>query len=82
METKQIKLIMIIIILFSCNEDKIYVFSEDCIDKLLIDKNPDCTMDVEYVCGCNGYFYINSYWAIADGVTDYWEATPETNCKN
>ena len=38
-------------------------------------------MEVDYVCGCNGQLYINVCHANADGLTETWDATVESNCK-
>ena len=39
-------------------------------------------MEIDYVCGCNGYLYANECWAMRDGNTSWVTATVETNCKN
>ena len=46
------------------------------------DKELVCTMEIDYVCGCNGYLYANECWAMRDGNTSWVTATVETNCKN
>ena len=38
-------------------------------------------MEIDYVCGCNGFLYANECWAIRDGNTSWTAATVETNCK-
>ena len=71
---------MIIIILFGmlsgCNEDNI---PSDCLEEP--NKDLVCTMEIDYVCGCNGFLYANECWAIRDGNTSWIAATVETNCK-
>jgi len=74
-------IILLIIILASCKED--FIVPYNCIDKTKIVPYKDrvCTMDVEYVCGCNGQMYINICHAESDGLTNTWPATLQTNCK-
>ena len=74
-------IILLIIILASCKED--FIVPYNCIDesKIVPYKDRVCTMDVEYVCGCNGQMYINKCHAEADGLTNIWPATIKTNCK-
>ena len=71
---------MIIIILFGmlsgCNEDNIPL---DCLEEP--NKDLVCTMEIDYVCGCNGFLYANECWAMRDGNTSWTGATVETNCK-
>ena len=76
--------IMIIILLgmcSGCKED--FIVPYNCIDedKIVPYSERVCTMDVNYVCVCNGYLYINQCYAAADGNTSWTEATVETNCK-
>ena len=76
--------IMIIILLgmcSGCKED--FIIPAGCIDESKIIPYIDrvCTMDVEYVCGCDGKIYINKCHAEADGLTSTWPTTLETNCK-
>jgi len=75
-------IIVLICVLSSCNED--FIVPYNCIDKSKIVPYIDrvCTMEVEYVCGCNGQTYINRCHAEADGLTNIWSATLKTNCKN
>ena len=72
----------LLLILVSCSED--FITPTDCINesKIIPYKDRICTMEVEYVCGCNGQTYINKCHAEADGLTNIWSATLETNCKN
>ena len=72
----------LLIVLVGCNEE--FVIPENCIDenKIIPYKDRVCTMEVDYVCGCNGVLYINSCHAEAEGVTDFWSATLIANCKS
>ena len=74
-------IIVLIVVLTSCDED--FVAINDCVDKskIVLYKDLTCTLEVEYVCGCNGWMYINKCYAEADGVTNTWSATLKTNCK-
>ena len=74
-------IIVLIVVLVSCDEDLIVPYN--CIDKSKIVPYIDrvCTMEVEYICGCDGLLYINICHAEADGVTNTWSATLKTNCK-
>ena len=74
-------IIIILFLLTSCKED--FIVPYNCIDesKIVPYKDRVCTMDVEYVCGCNGQMYINKCHAEADGLTNIWPATIKTNCK-
>ena len=67
-----ITLIIIILLgmLSSCDKDFIVPYT----DRV-------CTMEIDYVCGCDGKMYINKCHAEADGLTNTWPATLETNCK-
>ena len=83
---RMIALIVIVIILLlgmlsSCKED--FILPPNCIDQSKIVPYIDrvCTMEVAYVCGCDGLLYINKCHAEADGLTNTWPATLETNCK-
>ena len=64
-----------------CKED--CIIPAGCIDENKITPYIDrvCTMEVEYVCGCDVKIYINKCHAEADGLTNTWPATLETNCK-
>ena len=64
-----------------CKED--FIIPASCIDESKIIPYIDrvCTMEVEYVCGCDGLLYINKCHAEADGLTNTWPATLQTNCK-
>jgi len=75
-------IIVLVCVLVSCEKE--YVVPADCIDKSKIVPYIDrvCTMEVGYVCGCDGLLYINKCHAEADGLTNTWSATLETNCKN
>ena len=70
-----------ILLLVGCGED--FVTPTGCIDENKIVPYIDriCTMEVEYVCGCDGLLYINKCHAEADGLTNTWQATLQTNCK-
>jgi len=74
-------IVLLIYILASCEKE--YVVPANCIDKSKIVPYIDrvCTMEVEYVCGCDGLLYINVCHAEADGLTNTWPATLQTNCK-
>ena len=61
---------LLLLSLISCGEDFIVPY-----------KDRICTMEIDYVCGCNGQMYINKCYAEADGLTTTWSATIETNCK-
>ena len=69
----------LILLLFSCSEDT-YIIPSGCLNEP--DKELVCTMEIDYVCGCNGYLYANECWAMRDGNTSWTTATVETNCKN
>ena len=73
--------IYILLLLLGCKEEFIVPYT--CIDeeKIVPYSERVCTMDIDYVCGCNGYLYINKCYAEADGNTNWTEATVETNCK-
>lgn len=45
--------------------------SNDCIDPSNIDPNADCGNEQAFVCGCNGYTFVNACYAEAAGVTEY-----------
>ncbi len=71
----------LLLVLVGCGED--FITPADCINesKFIPYKDRICTMEVEYVCGCDGLLYINICHAEADGLTNTWSATLETNCK-
>ena len=69
----------LLLLLFSCNEDN-FIIPTECIASP--DKDLICTMEIVYVCGCNGFLYANECWAMRDGNTSWTTATIETNCKN
>jgi len=69
----------LLLLLFSCNEDN-FTIPLGCLNEP--DKELVCTMEIDYVCGCNGYLYANQCWAMRDGNTSWTTATIETNCKN
>ena len=69
----------LLLLLFSCNEDN-FTIALGCLNEP--DKELVCTMEIDYVCGCNGYLYANQCWAMRDGNTSWTTATIETNCKN
>ena len=71
----------IILLLIGCTQE--YVVPYNCIDqsKIVPYKDRVCTMEVNYTCGCDGRMYINPCHAEAEGLTDMWSATLETNCK-
>ena len=73
--------IILLGMLSSCGED--FITPDGCIDQSKIVPYIDrvCTMEVAYVCGCDGKTYINKCHAEADGLTSTWSATLETNCK-
>ena len=72
---------LILLLLISCGED--FIVPYNCVDedKIVPYKDRICTMEIDYVCGCNGRMYINKCYAEADGLTTTWSATIETNCK-
>jgi len=74
-------IILLIVVLSSCKKE--FIVPYNCIDKSKIVPYIDrvCTMEVEYVCGCDGLLYINKCHAEADGLTKTWPATLQTNCK-
>ena len=69
----------LLLLLFSCNEDNFNIPS-GCLNEP--DKELVCTMEIDYVCGCNGYLYANECWGIRDGNTSSVTATVESKCKN
>ena len=75
-------IVILIYVLVSCEKE--YVTPAGCIDKSKIVPYIDrvCTMEVEYVCGCDGLLYINTCHAEVDGITNTWPATLQTNCKS
>ena len=75
-------LIILLGMLSGCKED--FITPAGCINESQIIPYKDrvCTMEVEYVCGCNGQTYINKCHAEADGLTNIWPTTLEDNCKN
>ena len=74
--------IYILLLLLGCKEEFIVPYT--CIDeeKIVPYSERICTMEIDYVCGCNGYLYANQCWAMRDGNTSWTTATIETNCKN
>ena len=70
-----------LIVLVGCGDD--FIVPYNCIDISQIVPYIDrvCTMEVEYVCGCDGVLYINKCHAESDGLTNTWSATLKTNCK-
>ena len=73
--------ILLLLLLLGCKEEFIVPYT--CIDeeKIVPYSERICTMEIDYVCGCDGHFYINKCHAEAEGVTTTWSATLETNCK-
>ena len=69
---------IILLLLFGCREE--FIAPAGCI--ATPDKDLVCTMEIDYVCGCNGFLYANECWATRDGNTSWTPATIETNCKN
>ena len=71
----------IILLLIGCTQE--YIVPYTCIDesKIVPYKDRVCTMEVDYTCGCDGRMYINTCHAEAEGLTNTWSATLETNCK-
>jgi len=69
----------LLLLLFSCNEDN-FTIPPGCLNEP--DKELVCTMEIDYVCGCNGYLYANECWAMRDGNTSWTTATVETNCND
>ena len=76
-----IVLICALIVLVGCDND--FIVPYNCIDVSQIVPYIDrvCTMEVEYVCGCDGLLYINKCHAEADGLTNTWPTTLNINCK-
>jgi len=74
-------IILLLGMLSSCKKE--YIVPYNCIDESKIVPYIDrvCTMEIDYVCGCDGVMYINKCHAEADGLTNTWPATLETNCK-
>mgnify|MGYP003152642630 CR=1 FL=1 len=74
-------IILLLGMLSNCNKE--YIVPYNCIDENKIVPYIDrmCTMEVEYVCGCDGLLYINKCHAEADGLTNTWPATLNINCK-
>ena len=68
---------IILLLLFGCKEE--FIIPTECIAS----PDPDlvCTMEIDYVCGCNGFLYANECWAMRDGNTSWTTATIKTNCK-
>ena len=73
--------ILFLFLFLGCKEE--FIVPYNCIDedKIVPYSERVCTMDVNYVCGCNGYLYINQCYAAADVNTSWTVATVETNCK-
>ena len=74
-------IILLLGMLSSCNKE--YIVPYNCIDesKIVPYKDRVCTMEVDYTCGCDGAMYINPCHAEAEGLTNTWSATLQTNCK-
>jgi len=74
-------IILLLGMLSSCKEE--YIVPYDCIDesKIVPYKDRVCTMEIDYTCGCDGRMYINPCHAEAEGLTNTWSTTLETNCK-
>ena len=72
---------LFLFLFLGCKED--FIVPYNCIDedKIVPYSERVCTMDVNYVCGCNGFLYANECWAMRDGNTSWTTATVETNCK-
>ncbi len=72
---------LILLSLISCGED--FIVPYNCIDenKIVPYKDRICTMEIDYVCGCNGQMYINRCHAEGDGLTTITPATIKTKCK-
>ena len=70
---------LILLLLSSCNEDK-FPIPSGCLNEP--DKELVCTMNIDYVCGCNGFLYANECWAARDGNTSWTAATVKSDCKN
>tara|TARA_Y100001970_G_scaffold287996_1_gene414054 strand:- start:461 stop:682 length:222 start_codon:yes stop_codon:yes gene_type:complete len=68
----------LLLLLLGCNEDN-FIIPSGCLNEP--DNELVCTMEIDYVCGCNGYFYANECWAMRDGNTSWTAATIETDCK-
>ena len=73
-----VTLVLLIVALSGCKEDE-FPIPPDCLGEP--NKDLVCTMEIDYVCGCNGFLYANECWAIRDGNTSWAAATVETNCK-
>ena len=73
-----VTLVLLIGALSGCKEDE-FPIPPDCLGEP--NKDLVCTMEIDYVCGCNGFLYANECWAIRDGNTSWAAATVETNCK-
>jgi hypothetical protein len=76
-----VSLVLLSILLIGCSED--FIVPYDCVDesKIVPYKDRVCTMEVEYVCGCNGQMYINKCHAESDGLTNIWNTTISSDCK-
>ena len=74
-------IILLLGMLSSCNKE--YIVPYNCIDesKIVPYKDRVCTMEVDYTWGCDGAMYINPCHAEAEGLTNTWSATLQTNCK-
>ena len=70
---------LILLLLLSCNKDD-YIIPLGCLEEP--NKELVCTMEIDYVCGCNGYLYVNECHAARDGNTSFTAATLEVDCKN
>ena len=73
------KYLILLLLLSSCNEDK-FPIPSGCLNEP--DKELVCTMEIDYVCGCNGFLYANECWAARDGNTSWTAATVKSDCKN
>ncbi len=69
---------ILFLFLISCGQNE-FITPYDCVKTKK--KDLVCTMEIDYVCGCNGYLYANECWAMRDGNDSWTSATIETNCK-
>ena len=69
---------ILFLFLISCGQDE-FITPHGCMK--MKKKELVCTMEIDYVCGCNGYLYANECWAMRDGNDSWTSATIETNCK-
>lgn len=70
---------LILLLLLSCNKDD-YTIPLGCLEEP--NKELVCTMEIDYVCGCNGYLYVNKCHAVRDGNISFTAATVKSDCKN